>query len=816
MPNTPVARKPPLPPAAPEATAARSSRSSTRIAPAAVPPAANRPVSDGLRPPTVPTRTRQLATPAPIPRDRASRVGTYLHGTEGLQGPGSEGPKLRLTQNKVVPGTRYKIVRWLGEGGMGVVYEAEHVDIERRVALKILRFDLSQQANMVQVFKEEAKAAGRLGSPYLVELFDFGELADGRLFFAMELLDGADLVPVDTASQTPAEVLLPFLRQVCKGLGVAHDAGVVHRDVKPENVITTTAPDGRTQIKIVDFGISAMLAVGPDERGVAGTPHYMAPEQILGQPFDGRLDIYALGCTAYELLTGAPPFDADAVEVLLQKQIDEAAIPPSEAKPGLGIPKALDSVVMRCLEKDPTKRYRDTADLEAALCEAQIAAGIRTEWDDLPLPTLATDPERHARILSQMPSPHRVVQKRSWLWPIVAGASLLAAVGLGLFLAFGFGPSQQQTDDVERLTVEAREAASRADWVVPPAPEAPTAFARVLDLEALPGAADALGDERGDELRTEFAGTLIKQGDELWDHGARDLARHYYFYSLLFDDSNAYALERSGTSPSLLATYAERARNGEFNDSDKILASLAAAEVEQDPAAKEEKLAAANQVLDEAEDESAIVLAQSDASAALLRKRRAKRSRAQDPERGAGTEEPKEATPEAAIPPDPVEEAVEVEPESAPTPKSGKGGGGRKAKKKIKFNTGVDLTGAARDPEKAAALASEGKAALRSGRRSEASRLFNQAISYDRKNGTALMGLSDIYFDTGQNSKAVIYAEKAVKASPANKSYRLKLGDAYFKVLRYKDALTQYEEAKKRGAKKADARISRVKAKLGG
>ena len=165
-------------------------------------------------------------------------------------------------------------------------------------------------------------------------------------------------------------VLVPILRQVCKGLAVAHKANVVHRDVKPENIITTSGRDGREQVKIVDFGISAMLAAGPghESGGVAGTPHYMAPEQILGQPFDGRLDIYALGCTAYELLTGVPPFDADTIDELLHKQVTETPISVRERRPDKNIPAALDAVIMRCLAKDPADRYRDTAELEAALC----------------------------------------------------------------------------------------------------------------------------------------------------------------------------------------------------------------------------------------------------------------------------------------------------------------------------------------------------------------------------------------------------------------------------------------------------------------
>ncbi|MEM6291598.1 MAG: protein kinase [Myxococcota bacterium] len=782
-------------------------RAPTRVAPGAVPPANLTTQPGNERGPGV--------TPhSPTERiQRDHRVGTHLQGAEGLNTPGAEAPKLRLTQGKVIPGTRYKIIRWLGEGGMGVVYEAEHVDIERRVALKILRFDLSQQPHMVKVFKDEAKAAGRLGSQYLVDLYDFGELPDGRLFFAMELLDGADLVPPDAEYSMDPGTLIGILRQTCKGLGVAHKAGVVHRDIKPENILTTSAPDGREQVKIVDFGISSMLAAGQQSGGgLAGTPHYMAPELILSQPYDGRLDIYALGCMAYELLTGEPPFDAKTVEVLLEKQVNEIPLNPSDRRPDKRIPAELQQVVMRCLAKDPAGRYRDTADLEAALCEAQIAGGLTTEWDDLPLPELPAEPERIAAIAARMPSPlaNGGQKKRAWLWPVVAGVSTLLAAGLGAFLILGGGPTEEEVNEVDELTTLARGAASRANWVVPPAddPDGDTAYLKVLALEELEGTAEDLGDERGEELRAEFSGTLVKQADELYEHGATDLATHYYFYALVFDDTNTYAFERSQTTPGMLANYLAAAKRGEFSDLDRMLSNTAAAELESDPEKKEERLAAAAAAMDEGEG---VALAAQGKSTAKLLNRKSKKGAAEEVDPLVA-----QVTRDNALPPsDPV--AVEDEPE--PEPELDETAANKKKSRRPRRKTSdptVLLGQAERDPEKASTLADQGMAALRAGRRSEASSLFNQAISHDRKNGKALMGLSDVYFDTGKNQKAVEYAEKAVRASPANRSYRLKLGDAYFKVLRYRDALEQYEQAKKRGSTKADARIAKVKPKLGG
>ncbi|MFY0537559.1 serine/threonine-protein kinase [Nannocystis pusilla] len=256
----------------------------------------------------------------------------------------------------------------------------------------------------------------------MVEIYDFGELPDGRLFICMELLDGKDLVPAtETEVRPPAEVLAIF-RQLCKALGAAHKAGIVHRDIKPENIILVRKGGRDGVVKVVDFGISAVL--GQERRGkIAGTPHYMAPEQIRGHAFDGRLDMYAAGCVAFELLTGSPPFPSEALEEVLNAHVHQP--PPSfrQVRPDLQLPAQLEQVVLRCLSKQPGDRYADMHELEAALCEAQIACGLRTAWDDLPLPECA--PDRLERLRARMPSPQAV--PRRWLWPVVAGVSLVAA-----------------------------------------------------------------------------------------------------------------------------------------------------------------------------------------------------------------------------------------------------------------------------------------------------------------------------------------------------------------------------------------------------
>ncbi|NVB37830.1 protein kinase [Pseudenhygromyxa sp. WMMC2535] len=750
---------------------------------------------------------RQLEAPLrPTEEDfqarRHEHRGTQMSGIEHLSEPGADQPRVRLVPGKAVPGTRYRILRWLGEGGMGVVYEAEHIDIERKVALKILRFDLSQEAQMAQVFRDEARAASRVGSRNIVEIYDFGELADGRLFFCMELIPGGDLVPISQDDWIEPPRLLGLLRQVCKGLAAAHKVGVIHRDIKPENIIAVNE-EGREVVKIVDFGISAMVAAGSQgQTNIAGTPHYMAPEQITGKEFDGRLDIYSVGCMAYELLVGVPPFDDEDIQKLLEKQLKAKPQPLTEVRPEREIPQALSDVIMKCLAKDPEDRWQDMVDLEAALCEAQIAAGLTTPWDDLPLPDV--DPERRARLVHDMPNPNTIVleQGNRWLLPLLAGiGALLIGVGVTWVLVGG-DPTPEEVDMIDQLSDEAHLAGAKTQWVYPPAtdPGAPTSYQKVIALENLTGSAEEPGDERASELREEFFETLRVLGDRYWDvPGARNLSRDYYAMAHLFKPEDELARARSGWSISELADFRERAAAGEFTPDELSVARLLDAFAEEDEALLGEKL----EELLAGQLEGRSLLAMTKAIEAA---------------RGIGVE----VDPLPGFARTPEEQPVEVgedEGEEAgeeagedegEVVEEGSKKGGRKGGRKSET-----LGGSGRNPGKAADLASEGEAALRAGKRTEAKSLFDQAISYDNSNAKALMGLSDVYFDTGGSQKALLYAEKAVKAAPRNSNYRIKLGDAYYKALRYRDALEQYERAKSLGASKADARIDKVQEKIG-
>ncbi|WAS92452.1 protein kinase domain-containing protein [Nannocystis punicea] len=694
----------------------------------------------------------------------------------------AEGKQVRLLPGRRVPGTRYRLIRWLGEGGMGVVYEAEHEDIERRVALKILRHEASEDPQQAAHFRDEARAASRIGSPNIVEIFDFGELPDGRLMFAMELLNGhgldseLDKCPMDQAR------MIGILRQVCKGLAAAHEVGIIHRDVKPDNIILVTHNGKADWVKVVDFGIATVHA--ETDAGAAGTPHYMAPEQVLGQPFDGRLDMYSFGCTAYELLVGKPPFVAPTIEEILENQLTQSPTPPSELCPPGSVHPALEAVILRCLEKEPTSRYRDMRDVEAALCEAQIAAGLHTAYDDLPLPDV--DPDRYERLRKDMPQPGVVRQRRRWLWPAIAGASTMLALLLGLALwNLRRLPAPEEQLVVDNLVNEARAAGARAHWVYPPEDQPDlTALLKIRDLEELRGAARHMARTKATELREEFAQTLVRLGDQYWDmDGGKPFARDYYIQAVLFDPGDVRARERSGVTPGFVSDLEERALSGGFTPAELRNTGVLVALAEQDTAKRDQALL---DLVDE-EDSTSLVIAASAEKLVQSTQARPKGRRPGEPRPEVGVAEPGQPPPAAAQP----------EPEPAPA------------------TPGKPAPSSKRDAKHSTNLAQEARAALASGDRKRAETLFHQALAADNRNAVALIGLSDLEFDKGAHQRAADYAEKAIAAAPKTALYHLKLGDAYFKLLRYADARRAYDKAKELGSRDADERLTKLKAKLG-
>jgi eukaryotic-like serine/threonine-protein kinase len=276
-------------------------------------------------------------------------------------------------------GERYRILRVLGEGGMGRVYEAEHTLIERRVAIKVLREDFCRRADVVERFRREAKSASRIGHPNIVDVLDFGETPSGASYFVMELLSGEDLADVLSrkGALTPERAVL-ILFQCCHALAAAHDKGIIHRDLKPENVFLVEREGAPDFVKPVDFGVAKMsdLDLAAETAGkltrtgvIFGTPEYMSPEQAGGLSADHRADIYALGITLYEVLTGRVPFEGASFMAVLSKHGSKALPPLRVVNPRLRISPQLERVVLRALEKDRARRFQHMRDMAAALAQ---------------------------------------------------------------------------------------------------------------------------------------------------------------------------------------------------------------------------------------------------------------------------------------------------------------------------------------------------------------------------------------------------------------------------------------------------------------
>ena len=274
----------------------------------------------------------------------------------------------------------YQLGELLGRGGMGEVYKATHRMLARPAAIKLIRPEMlggvgAAAARLaVTRFRREAQAAANLRSPHTVELYDFGVTADQTLYFVMELLDGMDLETlVRQTGAVPAARVIYILRQVCDSLEEAHSAGLVHRDIKPANIHLGRLGLHHDVVKVLDFGLVKSVASEESEQtlGTAagltpGTPAYLAPEIARGEAFDGRADLYALGCVGYYLLTGQLVFEATNSLQMITKHVGETPIPPSQ-RTELPVPPELERVILRCLAKQPRDRPATAGELSSAL-----------------------------------------------------------------------------------------------------------------------------------------------------------------------------------------------------------------------------------------------------------------------------------------------------------------------------------------------------------------------------------------------------------------------------------------------------------------
>ena len=312
------------------------------------------------------------------------------------EGPPASGSYLQQEASLIgeVLDGRYRMVRKLGEGGMGEVYAAEHVHIEKRFAVKLLRPEIVSNAEAVTRFRQEARSASSIGHRNIIGIEDFGQLPDGRIYMCMELLDGAALNDL-IAQPQPVDRLMNIIIQSGHGLAAAHAKGIIHRDMKPENIYVTVGPNNEDIPKLLDFGIAKVA--GNDGQNnltrtgtIFGTPFYMAPEQALGNPVDARTDVYAMGVIMYEIFAGSLPFQGESFMGILTQHITTEPEPVAQraAKAGRQLPPGLAEVITRSMQKDPQRRFATMDELVAALVQIYrsfAGAGMSTYMEAFPV-----------------------------------------------------------------------------------------------------------------------------------------------------------------------------------------------------------------------------------------------------------------------------------------------------------------------------------------------------------------------------------------------------------------------------------------------
>jgi serine/threonine-protein kinase len=299
----------------------------------------------------------------------------------------------RMTAFQAKQLAQYHVKRLIGQGGMGQVYEAEHLLLKRPCAIKLILPELCSDPRALQRFEREVRASATLTHPHTIEVYDYGQTKEGLFFFAMELLPGMNLRDlVRTSGPLPPSRAVHFLVQVCGALEEAHRAGLIHRDVKPANVFASQRGGLYDFTKLLDFGVVRETQADPACRSsmdlLAGTPAYMSPEQITSpDTIDARSDLYAVGAVAYYLLTGRPPLVADAPLESMLLQLSQEPLPPSQVAES--IPADLESVVMRCLRKSRDERFASAKELRTALLACHCAGRWSEEdaarwWQSLP------------------------------------------------------------------------------------------------------------------------------------------------------------------------------------------------------------------------------------------------------------------------------------------------------------------------------------------------------------------------------------------------------------------------------------------------
>jgi serine/threonine protein kinase len=324
--------------------------------------------------------------------------------------------------------SNYKVIEKLGSGGMATVYKAHELSLNRVVALKVLSSRLSQDEEYIKRFHREAQAAAKLNHPNIVQVYAIGE-SEGIHYFAMEYIKGESLADIKKEKNViPATEAIAIIKPVAEALGEAHNAGLIHRDVKPSNIMI----DASGRPKVTDFGIAFVTEAKTkltQDGSIIGTPEYLSPEQCEGKAVDGRSDIYSLGVTLYEILSGQTPYQADTPVGMLMKIIKGNFAPLNEVNPD--VPESVVKVVQKMMETDPQKRYADARELVRAIEEVEKSLTQPAVPIAEKAPVDKTRPEPVTAFIGQ----HSIEKKKSNLWPAITVAAIILLLLGGAFAA---------------------------------------------------------------------------------------------------------------------------------------------------------------------------------------------------------------------------------------------------------------------------------------------------------------------------------------------------------------------------------------------
>jgi eukaryotic-like serine/threonine-protein kinase len=410
-------------------------------------------------PPPIPASPVMAVSPQPV--DDLGSGGTMISsadsGMAGVPAPVATGASSSMSHPQDLIGQvllgRYRVIKKLGEGGMGTVYLGEHAQIGKKFAVKVLSHEFAHKDDLRERFLQEARAASMISQENVVEITDFGDTPDGSVFFIMEFLKGEDLSDtVKTHGRLPWARVRHIMLQVCRALAAAHDAGIIHRDMKPENCYRITRGKNEDFIKVLDFGIAKLTSEDEGEgKGLTrtgmifGTPEYMSPEQAQGAKPDHRVDVYALGVILYELLTGRVPFTADTFMGILTKHMFEVPEAPSAVVPEAEIPAEVEAIILKAMQKDRELRFADMREMAAAIeAVGTGAAAVSFVNENISRPStgeMAFTGSRATAMPGTVPPMSASEEQprgsnKGLIFGLIGGLALVAA-GVGAFIAFG-------------------------------------------------------------------------------------------------------------------------------------------------------------------------------------------------------------------------------------------------------------------------------------------------------------------------------------------------------------------------------------------